>query len=459
MRRAASPALAAVTTVAVLAVLLLAPFAVAAQPLFSPEGPSHVPVEDDAEADLFEQILSGITEASAAIVEGRNASADVVVAAAAAKARPPPKAAPSQVAKMVGRVLAAASLQSEALSALGDPSYFWYPDGRHALYRLPRGRPARGLCVFAGGCKHDAEAWFYKSKKCTFCLGLPEEVAHTKQCLARGYAVLALSSKDREWTSRCFSSSGDPALSDHPDTKWALQTFTAQHGLRRKPIYMFGVSSGASFAVKFPGTMAIQGVFSEVNQPWEYRWGVTNGKGKLLVPFPPTAYVWMQRDAQTKRQIEKAVDILRRNGVRSDSIFSPPRQVSKAYLSSRSMLITPVQSALIQKALRRLHVLDANGFVRYDPRMRTLWAAQLLCALPWLATNKAYLNLVQDQSQIWEELNVAWSLHEGVADYVRPTLMWLESRGKANLNALVKRYSLDGRLSCLTERVEGCPKR
>lgn len=31
-----------------------------------------------------------------------------------------------------------------------------------------------------------------------------------------------------------------------------------------------------------------------------------------------------------------------------------------------------------------------------------MWANQLLRALPWLATNKAYLNLVQDQSQIWE---------------------------------------------------------
>lgn len=260
--------------------------------------------------------------------------------------------------------------------------------------------------MFVGGCKHDAEAWFYRSPTCKYCLGepppplmrnpapvhrlllpsrlghasirsarhpkhaqraprpaagLPEEVAHTKQCLARGYAVLALTSKDRVWASRCFSSSGNPAISeragsgarhvlqllsclhknqpaclcimagistarlrspgpfatrpyvpsckaerrhqgpghwlyqrlaglagpagpteaqssastpsptmitactpagDHPDTKWALRTFTAQHGLRNKPIYMFGISSGASFAVKFPGTMAIQGLVS-----------------------------------------------------------------------------------------------------------------------------------------------------------------------------------------------------
>lgn len=33
---------------------------------------------------------------------------------------------------------------------------------------------------------------------------------------------------------------------------------------------------------------------------------------------------------------------------------------------------------------------------------RTQWAPQLLRALPWMATNKAIFNLVQDQSQIWE---------------------------------------------------------
>jgi hypothetical protein len=44
--------------------------------------------------------------------------------------------------------------------------------------------------------------------------GLPEEVAHTKACLARGYAVLALASKNREDKNRCFSSSGDPSKSE-----------------------------------------------------------------------------------------------------------------------------------------------------------------------------------------------------------------------------------------------------
>jgi hypothetical protein len=55
--------------------------------------------------------------------------------------------------------------------------------------------------------------------------------------------------------------------------------------------------------------------------PWEKAWGATDGRGRLRVRFPPTAYFMMQRDLQTKRQIEKGVQILRSNGVPSDYVY------------------------------------------------------------------------------------------------------------------------------------------
>ena len=58
-----------------------------------------------------------------------------------------------------------------------------------------------------GGCTSPAHA-VLSHRDLSPHPGLPEEVAHTKQCLARGYAVLALRSLDREYRSRCFSSSG-----------------------------------------------------------------------------------------------------------------------------------------------------------------------------------------------------------------------------------------------------------
>ena len=57
--------------------------------------------------------------------------------------------------------------------------------------------------------------------------------------------------------------------------------------------------------------------------PWEKAWGATDGKGKITTKFrfPPTVYYEMQRDLQTARQIEKAVAILRNNGIPSDVVY------------------------------------------------------------------------------------------------------------------------------------------
>lgn len=59
----------------------------------------------------------------------------------------------------------------------------------------------------------------------------------------------------------------------------------------------------------------------EVNMPWEKAWGATNGHGKLRYAFPPTVFYMMKRDKQTKMQIEKALVILKNNGVPADYVY------------------------------------------------------------------------------------------------------------------------------------------
>lgn len=59
---------------------------------------------------------------------------------------------------------------------------------------------------------------------------------------------------------------------------------------------------------------------------------------------------------------------------------------------------------------------------------------------------------------------MAWSQHEIVADYVRPTLMWLEAGGRPaggeTLASLVAKFSTEASgLACLTETQEGCAPR
>lgn len=47
---------------------------------------------------------------------------------------------------------------------------------------------------------------------------------------------------------------------------------------------------------------------------------------------------------------------------------APSRPVNQSWFSGRSLVITPQQSSAIVAALQQLGVLDANGWLRDDPR-------------------------------------------------------------------------------------------
>lgn len=45
-----------------------------------------------------------------------------------------------------------------------------------------------------------------------------------------------------------------PLPDDHPSAKQVLDAWFAKYGLNKLPKYIFGISSGAAFAIKFPRT-------------------------------------------------------------------------------------------------------------------------------------------------------------------------------------------------------------
>lgn len=53
-----------------------------------------------------------------------------------------------------------------------------------------------------------------------------------------------------------------PPADDQPDARAVIERWTKRFKLASKPKYMFGVSSGAAFAIKFPKVMKLQGVVS-----------------------------------------------------------------------------------------------------------------------------------------------------------------------------------------------------
>ncbi|KAL4458454.1 hypothetical protein ABPG75_013319 [Micractinium tetrahymenae] len=217
MRRAVLAA----TAAAVLLALAAAP--AAAQKVQLQGDQVGILAQNDRQAALIQAITAGFAQLGEDERLNKTGPTTGGGIQGAVGSQPPPvtDASGAEVRSAIATVLAAASIQSEVLGTLGDPSFFKYPDGsgRVALYRTPKSRSTRCVCIFVHGCKHDPYSWFYKSPKCPQCTGLPEEVSHSKQCLAHGCAVLALMSKDRQYRSRCFSSSGDGSEFDQA---WGL---------------------------------------------------------------------------------------------------------------------------------------------------------------------------------------------------------------------------------------------
>lgn len=62
------------------------------------------------------------------------------------------------------------------------------------------------------------------------------------------YRLLTIHPTPARPSTRC------PPADDHPSAKQVLDAWFAKYGLSKLPKYIFGISSGAAFAVKFPRT-------------------------------------------------------------------------------------------------------------------------------------------------------------------------------------------------------------
>ena len=99
------------------------------------------------------------------------------------------------------------------------------------------------------GCARSARAfWPYHANNCPECMGFPEHVSHVKQALARGFNVVVMSPTDSKHG--CWSSVWDNEgyTNDQPRVAGTLMQFLLNRRLTDKPIYLWGASSGGTFA-------------------------------------------------------------------------------------------------------------------------------------------------------------------------------------------------------------------
>ncbi|KAL4853672.1 hypothetical protein ACK3TF_005391 [Chlorella vulgaris] len=366
----------------------------------------------------------------------------------------------------------------------------WVAFGRTHYYQVPP-NPV-GTVVAFHGCARYAKAFFpWNPEDCQECLGFPEHVSQTKQALALGYAMLALEPSD--FRHLCWSSSTTGIyLNDQPNATELIRSFVSSQGLRDKPLYLLGTSSGGTLALKLAAALAkeaeardraqqdrqeagqeaaaadeeqewlprISGVISEESVPTNFNAGDADGKLRYR-SYPPTIFVLMD-GGNSHLDAPQVVKFLEDGGVPAAVVMSTARAVTPTYLSDRIPAITPFQSGLIAGAMRQIGMLDANGWLLGDPERNRIvrqntsspatdWDLKLKYLLPWLADNSPTLSLVYRNCSIQQALNVAYSRHDAISDFMTVALKWLEAKGKADVDVLVEQYTVkDFNLTALT---------
>lgn len=289
--------------------------------------------------------------------------------------------------------------------------------GRTAWYQMPAG-PARGLVVFLPGCIRTAKCFWPAGSGPGF-LGFPEDVSHTRQVLARGYAMLVLAAADTRMN--CWSSGPDEAA-----VVESVSAFVAAKGLAGKPVYMMGASSGAGLALRVQPSMRVKvsGIVAEVNT-----------RNPPSSGAPPCVWVCLQRDTRSQAEARELAAELGRRGTPAAVAVAPTRAITATYFQERVPGVTAAQSRELLAALQKLGQVDARGNLTKDPKTSGA-VPRLRGMLSW----QPVLDL--HDSAIWQALLVAWAYHEHISDYTTAALMWFESGGKADFAALAARYAV-----------------
>lgn len=310
-------------------------------------------------------------------------------------------------------------IMSAVANATSPPSSGTLASAAEAMWQLPSNSPPRGLFFLAHGCSHSATDFFFPPTLESKCLALPEEVKIVDDALKAGYAVLAISSNDRD-THRCWVPE-----TDGPIVKEAIAKFISDQGLPATlPIVALGASSGGAFVLMLPALVPqIKAVVSQIM-------GIP--PGMLPDKMPPTQFVHMTRDQRTAALVHKDAKKLKQSGVSVSIIDVEPQKPTADFFSRKIPRLSAETAAQLHGALKKGGLLDGNGFLAADPRGSS-WreamesSAGIAAALPGPHPKGPPDTLRSDESAVSEVLNVAWARHEIVADTMAETLRWLEA--------------------------------
>ena len=281
--------------------------------------------------------------------------------------------------------------------------------GIEYVWEAPVGAATKMLFL-AHGCSHTARDFWPSNPKCQDCVGLPEERRIVKKALENSYFVFAITSLDQD-RGGCW----DPKY----DVKRILRVTSmlkkAKTALRDLPVFALGASSGGNIVAALANRMQdLGGMCIQIMAP-----DISFQMNQMV--FPPSFWIYMQKDSMTARRVADNMDKLRKSHALVESALAKQIPLSKSFFSNRITGMSPVVSEQIFDAFRTEGLITDVGYLRQDPR-HSNWRL----AIDHLKDALKPDSLIADQSPIAEELNVAYALHEITADFMDETLIFFD---------------------------------
>ena len=241
--------------------------------------------------------------------------------------------------------------------------------------------------------------WWPSGPHCAACSGWPEEMRILRAAMRRGYAVLALSSRDRAGH-RCWEGDEAKAIAG------VVREWVEREGLKALPVAALGASSGGYFVSSLPAElreMRAVGIYIAAGDE-----GALEADG-----YPPAVFAHMPRDTNTAAGVARALRRLGERGVATKEIKQNKRPVTASLLADRVPGFGLGAAKAFVATLQSEGHVDAHGFLLSNPRS-SKWQELLPPDVKRLADG------------IGEELNVAYAHHELSGFDIAATLDFFE---------------------------------
>lgn len=276
-----------------------------------------------------------------------------------------------------------------------------YIQATQVVWQIPPSPKA--ILFIAHGCYCRATFFWDKSSSCSECIGLPEERNIVSRALARGYAVIAVSS-----TRECWG-----IQDDKTKVLTTLSSWIQDKKLKGLPVVALGASSGGSFV----SALAMEYKFSSlVIMISEGRFNALH----IIEEYPPTLFVHMAKDKRRAALVRDAMEILSRKGVETAEVKCYQLPVTPQ-LFTKILGMDSRTADRIYRALKGTSMLNNESFMTKDGRF-----------LNWMTLLKRQQVMPEESLKKWELhllelLNLAYGYHEMTSLQSDEIFKWFDS--------------------------------